>query len=239
MIDYESQFEKSPAAMATAQMQITSIFKRVYGWMSAGLLLSGVVAWWTAASGLYMRVLTRGGLTVCIIGELALVWVLSASAHKMSAFLASALFLLYSAVNGLTLSIVFIAYDLALVERAFFITGGMFAGLALWGTFTKENLSSIGHICGMALWGVIIASIVNIFVASSLMDWILSYAGVLVFTGLTMYDAQKIKELATGESQLDMLAIRRLSIIGALTLYLDFINLFLCILRILGGKSRD
>lgn len=112
----------------------------------------------------------------------------------------------------------------------------MFGGLALWGTFTKGDLLSIGSVCGMALWGLVIAGIVNLFTQSSGLDLIVSFVGILVFTGLTMYDAQKVKQMAAAEGSMDSAAIRRVGILGALTLYLDFINLFLHILRFLGRK---
>ena len=202
----------------------------------AGLALSGVVAWYTAASGLWQRMLTGPGMMVCIIAELVLVFTLSGTINKLPVAVAYAMFLGYSALNGLTLSIVFIAYELALVQRVFFITAGMFGGLALWGTFSKEDLSSIGSMCGMALWGLIIAGVVNLFVGSSRMDWILSLAGVAVFTGLTMYDAQKIKQLAATEATMDGATIHKVGIMGALSLYLDFVNLFLRLLRIMGRR---
>lgn len=236
MVDYESKFENPPYASRRGQFQIATVFKFVYGWMFAGLALSGIVAWCTAASGLWQRILTGPGMIVCIIAELALVFILSSAINKLPVAIAYAMFLGYSALNGLTLSVVFIAYELALVQRVFFITAGMFGGLALWGTFTKEDLSSIGSICGMTLWGLIIAGIVNIFVRSSGFDWILSLAGVAIFTGLTMYDAQKIKRLAASEGLMDGATVHKVGIIGALTLYLDFINLFLHLLRLMGRK---
>ena len=236
MVDYESKFENPPYAARRGQLQVATVFKFVYGWMFAGLTLSGIVAWYTAASGLWQRILTGPGMIVCIIAELALVFILSSAINKIPVAIAYAMFLGYSALNGLTLSVVFIAYELALVQRVFFITAGMFGGLALWGTLTKEDLSSIGSICGMALWGLIIAGIVNIFVRSSGFDWILSLAGVAVFTGLTMYDAQKIKRLAASEGLMDGATMYKVGIIGALTLYLDFINLFLHLLRLMGRK---
>ena len=126
----------------------------------------------------------------CIVAELALVFVLSMAINKLPVGVAYLMFLGYAALNGLTLSVVFIAYELALVQKVFFITAGMFGGLALWGTFTKGDLSSVGSVCGMALWGLIIA-------------------GILIFTGLTMYDAQKVMQMAAAEGAVDSAAIRR------------------------------
>jgi FtsH-binding integral membrane protein len=146
--------------------------------------------------------------------------------------MATGMFALYAALNGLTLSFIFAAYEIALIQNVFFVTAGMFAGLALWGTFTKNDLTSVGSICGMALWGIIIASIVNMFFGSSGFDLIISFAGVLVFTGLTMYDAQKIRQIAEHENMMDRESLIKIGVVGALSLYLDFINLFLYLLRL-------
>ena len=236
MVDFEKEFGKPTYATGLKETLIAATFKRVYGWMCAGLALSGVVAWYTAASGLYERVLTGGGFTICIVAELALVFALSAAINKLPAFVATLMFLGYAALNGLTLSIVFIAYEIALVQKVFFITAGMFGGLAVWGTVTKGDLSKMGSICYMALWGLIVAGIVNIFTRSSGLDWICSFAGILIFSGLTMWDAQKIRLMADQESAMDTATARKIGILGALALYLDFVNLFLHILRFMGRK---
>jgi len=237
MIDFEKQFGSPEYATQTRSTKLATTFKVVYGWMFVGLLLSGLVAWYTAATNLWKTVLMGPGFFGCIIAELALVFILTGAIRKLSVFAACALFVLYAAVNGLTLSIVFIAYDLGTIQRVFFITAGMFGGLAAWGTLTKGDLSSMGSICGMALWGLIIASVVNMFLHSSGLEWLVSFAGILIFTGLTMYDAQKIRELASAEGSLDSTAIQKAGILGALALYLDFVNLFLYILRFLGKKK--
>ena len=132
------------------------------------------------ASGLWQKILTGPGMTICIIAELAMVFVLSAAIRKLPEGIAYLLFIGYAALNGLTLSVVFIAYELALVQRVFFITAGMFGGMVLYGTFTKSDLSSIGAVCGMALWGLIIALLVNLFLKSSGLDWIVTIAGVVI-----------------------------------------------------------
>ena len=238
MIDYEKQFEKPAYEVGEWQTYVAKVFKLAYGWMSAGLLLSGLVAWYTAASGLWQAVLMGPGLWICIIAEIVLVWVLSASIQKLSLAVACIMFTAYAALNGLTLSVVFIAYEIALVQRVFFITAAMFGGLAVYGTVTRSDLSGMGAICGMALWGLIIASIVNLFFHSSGFDWIVSFAGVIIFSGLTMWDAQKIKLFAQGAGNVDEETRHKAALLGALELYLDFVNLFLCLLRIL-GRSRD
>lgn len=238
MVDYEKEFGKPGYQIRglDAKSGTASIFRQVYGWMTVGLTLSGVIAWCTAHSGLWERILTGPAFLGCIIAELALVMILSWAINKLPAFVALVMFIAYAALNGVTLSVVFIAYELALVEKVFFITGGMFAGLVLWGSFTRDDLTSIGSFCGMALWGLIIAGIANWFFRSSGLDFICSIVGVLVFTGLTMYDAQKIKALAAAQHTMDAVTIRKCAIIGALELYLDFVNLFLHILRILGRR---
>ena len=238
MIDFEKQFGRPDYAFGTRQIQVAATFKIVYGWMCAGLALSGVVAWLTASTGVWQAVLQGPGFAGCIIAELALVLVLGFAIQKMPVALAYLMFVAYAAVNGLTLSVVFIAYELALVQKVFFITAGMFGGLAIWGSVTKSDLSGVGSVCGMALWGLILAGVVNLFTRSSGLDWIISFAGILIFTGLTMYDAQKIRRLAAAEGALDRAALHRVGILGALTLYLDFINLFLHILRFLGHGNR-
>ena len=236
MIDYEKEFERPTYVEKTDLVAAT--FKRVYGWMCGGLLLSGLVAWYTATSGLWQKVLMGPGMMICLVVEVALVIGLSAGIRKMSAAVAALLFAVYAAVNGLTLSIVFIAYKLAVVERVFFITAGMFGGFALYGTLTRSDLSSIGSVCGMGLWGLIVAGLVNIFFGATRFDWIISIAGIVIFSGLTMYDAQKVKALAAAEGSLDSATARKLGILGALNLYLDFVNLFLYLLRFF-GRSRD
>ena len=237
MIDFEKEFTSPQFNIAADERTaVASVFRSVYGWMCAGLALSGVVAWYTVASGLWKTIVTGGVFTICIVAELALVIVLSAAIRKLSAGAALLMFLAYAALNGLTLSVVFIAYDLALVQRVFFMTAAMFGGLAVWGSVTKSDLSSVGSVCGMALWGLVVASIANIFFKSSSLDWICSFAGILIFSGLTMYDAQKIRALAASGRALDEKEMRKIAIIGSLELYLDFINLFLHILRFFGRR---
>ena len=236
MVDFEKAFDRPGYAVGARATTVAATFKIVYGWMAAGLALSGAIAWYTASSGLWKTVLSGPGFTACLVAELALVFVLSLAIKKLPVAVACLMFVAYAALNGLTLSVVFIAYKLALVQRVFFITAGMFGGLAVWGTVTKGDLSGIGSMCGMALWGLIVAGLVNLFLRSSGMDWILSFAGIVIFTGLTMYDAQKIKNLAAEEKTLDDTAVWKAGMIGALQLYLDFVNLFLHILRFMGKK---
>lgn len=237
MIDFEKQFGNPTYKTARQTTAVSSVFALVYGWMAGGLALSGLVAWYTWTSGLWERILTGGGFMICVLAEFALVFALSAAIGKIPTALAYLLFAAYAAVNGLTLSVVFIAYELALVQKVFFITAGMFGGLALWGTVTKGDLSSVGSICGMALWGLILAMIVGIFWHSTGLELLITFAGIAIFAGLTMYDAQKIKMLAAAEGSLDADSRQKVAIMGALALYLDFINLFLYLLRFFGRKK--
>ena len=231
MVDYEKQF-----GLATTEWKLAKVICIVYGWMAAALTLSGAAAWYVFSSGLCERLVRNNGMAVCVVSELVLVLVLSLAINKLPAFIAFLMFILYSLLNGVTLSVVFMVYQLASVQHVFFIAAGMFAGLVAYGSATMSDLTSIGAFCGMALWGLLVAAIVNIFFRSARMEWIVSFAGIVVFTGLTMYDAQKIRQLAAREEHLDRVTISKLGLMGALNLYLDFVNLFLYILRLLGKK---
>jgi FtsH-binding integral membrane protein len=206
---------------------------RVYGWMTAALAVTGIVAMLTASSEAAMRFIfaNRGVFYGLLIGELLLVMVLAAAVHKMSAAVATAAFVAYAAINGLTLSAIFIIYTKGSIATTFFVTGGTFGAMAIWGATTKRQLDGLGHFCWMGLIGLIIASIVNIFMHSETLYWLVTYAGVLVFVGLTAYDTQKIRQARLGASTQGAIS-------GALMLYLDFINLFLYLLRLLGDRRR-
>lgn len=242
MNDYEKYFDSGRGGlgpeMTVRQSHLARTFRLVYGWMCGGLAISGAIAWYVASSGLWQKVVSGPGITFCIIAQLALVFILSAAINKLAAPAACLMFIAYAALNGLTLSTIFVAYELATIQRVFFITAGMFGGFALYGSFTRSNLSGIGSVCGMALWGLIIAGVVNMFCKSSGLDWAISFAGVVIFSGLTMYDTQKIRQIADAEGSMDSQTVFKLGIIGALSLYLDFINLFLYLLRFFGNR-RD
>lgn len=238
MVDYTKLFDSSVEVEQNRSVVVQSIFRSVYGWMTVGLAASGVTAWLTYATGFFQTIFTTPLFWLCIIAEFALVIGLSAGIRKMSTGVASFFFLLYSVVNGLTLSSIFLIYARSSLQSIFFITAAMFGGLALFGSVTKKDLSSIGAVCGMGLWGVVIALVVNIFLRSARLDWAVSLVGIAIFTGLTLWDAQKIKILANlAAEQGDRADIRKASIIGALQLYLDFINLFLMMLRIFGNRK--
>jgi FtsH-binding integral membrane protein len=226
--------------LTQARQEASTIFlAKVFNWMAIGLGLTGLVAFFTASSGLAMQIVTSPLFFILIIAELGMVFYLSARVDKMQAATATGLFVAYAVVNGLTLSTIFLRYTGSSIAGTFFITAGMFGAMAVYGVVTKRDLSGLGSFLFMGLIGIIIASLVNMFMHSSALSWVISMAGVLVFTGLTAYDVQRIK--AMGEqgimAQGDEM-IKKGSIMGALALYLDFINLFLSLLSFFGG-SRD
>ena len=224
----------------TARKEASTIFlAKVFNWMAMGLGLTGIIAWLTASSGLAMSIVGSPMFMILIFAELGMVFYLSARIDKIQPGTATGLFLGYAVLNGLTLSTVFLAYTGASIGGTFVITAGMFGAMAVYGMVTKRDLSGMGSFLFMGLIGIIIASVVNIFLKSSSVYWAISVIGVLVFVGLTAWDVQKIKTMGEqGIMEQGEAAIRKGSIIGALALYLDFINLFLMLLRFFGG-SRD
>ena len=224
---------------AQAQVQVNQFIRSVYNWMAAGLALTGVVALYIASNETLIRLIFSNQLLFfgLIIGELALVFFLSARIQKIQASTATGMFLLYSALNGLTLSFVFLIYTSSSVASVFFICAATFGACSVYGMITKRDLTSMGGFMTMGLIGIVIASLVNMFIQSSGMSMIISYVGVIVFVGLTAYDTQKLKMMALSQpAGLDAGVVRKGTILGALTLYLDFINLFLMLLRILGDR---
>ena len=235
----ENYIENSGIDQSVVESAQRTLMKNVYWWMALALVVTGLSAFYTASSPRLLEAIFGSGLFIgLIIAELIMVIILSARINKMSFVAAGIVFVIYSIVNGLTLSSILIVYTMESVASTFFITAGTFAAMAIVGTITKKDLSSIGQILFMALIGLIIATIVNIFLKSSMMSYIISYVGVAVFVGLTAYDAQKIKNLihqyGTDLSDDNM----KLALMGSLSLYLDFINLFLYLLRIFGSR-RD
>jgi membrane protein len=223
-------------AMSTA---FPALMRKVFVWMTLALAITGLTAYGVATSPTILSLIFSSKVTFfgLIIAEFALVFAISGAINRLSLSTATLLFILYSVVNGATLSTIFFAFSVATIGKVFFITAGTFGAMALVGYTTKTDLTSMGKLLFMALLGIIIASVVNMFVGSSGLDLILSYVGVLVFVGLTAYDTQKIKQMCqtapdAGESA------QKLALIGALSLYLDFINLFLYLLRIF-GNNRD
>jgi FtsH-binding integral membrane protein len=228
-------------AQPRTHVQATNAFLRgVYNWMAIGLGLTALVAYAVAATPAVLQAIYTNQILLwgLFLGQIGLVIAISGAVHRMSAGTATGLFLLYSALNGATLSAIFLVYTMSSIFKAFIVCTGMFAAMSVYGATTKKDLTSWGSFLFMGLIGVIIASIVNIFMASSALDFVISGVGVLVFTGLTAYDSQKLKAMGESAPMDDAVAIRRGTILGALTLYLDFINLFLFLLRFF-GTGRD
>lgn len=216
-----------------------ALMRKVYVWMTLALVLTGITAFGVASSpGLMMTIFqTPAIMWGLIIAELAIVITVSAAINKLSLTTATLLFVLYSVLNGATFSLIFAVYTMSSIANVFFITAGTFGVMAAYGYFTKRDLSSWGKLLLMALIGLIIATLVNIFlVKSSGFDLILSYAGVLIFVGLTAYDTQKIKQMLAMQTDMGEGA-QKVALLGALSLYLDFINLFLYLLRIFGKRE--
>jgi FtsH-binding integral membrane protein len=214
------------------------LMRKVYVWMSLALAITGFTAYGVATSpglmqAIYANQFFFWGL---IIAEFALVIGVSAAIDRLSLATATLMFILYSVINGALLSYIFIVYTASSVSTAFFITAGTFAAMALYGYTTKTDLTSWGKLLLMALIGLIIATLVNVFVKSSTFDLILSYVGVLIFVGLTAYDSQKIKQMLLEAPDAGE-AAQKVALLGALSLYLDFINLFLYLLRIFGKRE--
>lgn len=211
---------------------------KVYGWMGFGLLITGFIAWYTASSEELLGFIfaSRWIFFGLIILELVAVGVLVSLINKMTASMATLVFLLYALLNGLTMSLIFVVYTAESIASTFFVTAGTFGVMSIYGYFTKTDLSRWGNLLFMGLVGIMIASIANFFMKSEMLYWITTYAGVLIFVGLTAYDTQKIKRMnIIGNEGSD--EDHKEAIMGALTLYLDFINLFLFLLRIFGRRK--
>ena len=223
-----------------AQIRVNEFVRSVYNWMAIGLGLTGFVAYYVAHSQALMQLIFGNKLIFfgLIIGELALVFSISARIQRMQASTATGLFMLYSALNGATLSIIFVIYTQSSITSTFFICAATFVTCSIFGWSTKRDLTSVGGFMTMGLIGIIIASVVNMFIRSSAMSMIISYIGVLVFVGLTAYDTQQLKTMALSQpNDVGAGVLRKGAILGALKLYLDFINLFLMLLRILGNRE--
>ncbi len=221
-----------------ANSGIQAYMAQVYGWMTCGLLLTAFVAWFTARTPALMGFIFSSNITFfgLMIAQLGLVFVISGMIQRLSGAAATGLFMLYSALTGLTLSSILILYTSTSIASTFVITAGMFGAMSLYGYTTKRDLSGMGSMLFMGLIGIVLASVVNIWMKSPALTWAITYIGVLVFVGLTAYDTQKLKRIGEQISADDTENFRKYSIVGALTLYLDFINLFLMLLRIFGNR---
>jgi len=224
------------------QVRVNSFVRSVYNWMAIGLALTGFVAYGVANSPELTRIIFGNPMLLfgLIIAQLGLVFYISARIYKIQAGTATALFVVYSALNGVTLSSIFLAYAQSSITSTFFICAAPFVGCSIYGWTTRRDLTSFGGFLMMGLIGIIIASVVNMFFQSSAVSAIVSYIGVFVFIGLTAYDTQAIKNMAVNQpADVGAAAVRKGAILGALKLYLDFINLFLLLLRIFGGSRSE
>jgi FtsH-binding integral membrane protein len=234
-LNFDAMTREQGLSMSAA---FPALMRKVYVWMTLALMITGATAYGVATSpgiqmALFSNQLLFWGL---VIAEFALVIGISAAINRLSLTTATLMFVLYSVINGAMLSSIFLIYTMSSIASVFFITAGTFGVMALIGYTTKKDLTSMGRILFMALIGIIIATVVNIFLKSSGLQMIVSYLGVLIFVGLTAYDSQKIKnmlQMAPDASE----ASQKLALLGALTLYLDFVNLFIYLLRIFGRRE--
>jgi len=218
-------------------VRVTAFLSKVYGWMFLGLLITAGTALIVASSPVLIEtlILNRFLFWMLLFAQIGLVWYMAARVEKMSPATAAGMFLLYSAVVGITTSVIFLVYTSASIVSSFVITAGMFGAMAVFGTFTRRSLAGWGQFLFMGLIGVLIAMVVNIFWLNDALSFVISVVGVIVFTGLTAYDAQRLKAMAVA---LPDGRVGSYAVVGALSLYLDFINLFFFILRLFGGRRN-
>jgi len=216
---------------------IASFFNAVYGWMAAGLGLTALVAWLASNNAQAMTATHGPMIIVLFIAQIVLVMAISGAVNRISANVATLMFLVFSALNGVTLAGIFLVYAHVTLAGTFLVTAVTFGAMSVYGMVTQRDLTRFGNLLFMALIGIILASVVNWFLASSALYMAVTYLGVLLFVGLTAYDTQRLKGLAAGTANNSAMAARY-SIVGALMLYLDFLNLFLFLLQILGSGDR-
>ena len=239
MSNYVKNYDAaSYGVTSTSATVFTVIMRKVYLWMTLALALSGLTAYYVSGNYSLMEtiIMNRAVFWILIIAEFGLVIGLSAAINKLSFPVAAIMFAAYSIINGMLLSVIFVAYTTSSIATTFFVTAGTFAAMAVIGTVTKTDLTKLGSILLMALIGIIIATVVNLFLHNETMDIVISGIGVLVFTGLTAYDAQKIKLMAEQAEEVND-STQKIAVLGALSLYLDFINLFLYLLRFMGNRK--
>ena len=234
------QANATQAAPQQSEWSLTTymaqVMRKVYLKMFLGLLVTALTSWFVLNNEtILMTLIQSSGLLIGLcVAELALVFILSLAINKLSSPVATLLFYVYAVINGVTLTPIFLIYTMSSIALTFFVTSGVFLAMTIYGYVTKSDLTKIGSFLVMALIGLIVCTIINVFWANSTMDWIISFAGVIIFLGLTAWDTQKIKQMA---QETDEVNAGKLATLGALSLYLDFINLFLYLLRFLG--SRD
>lgn len=223
-----------------SQVRVNSFISSVYNWMAIGLAITGGVAYVVSTNEYLVRLIAGNFMVLMLLfaAEIGLVFYLSARIQKIEASTATFMFALYAALNGASLSLLFLVYTHASIASTFFICAATFTACSIYGMVTKKDLTSMGGFMAMGLVGIIIASLVNMFLKSPMIYMIISYVGVLVFVGLTAYDTQKLKHMALSQpADLEAGVIRKGAVLGALTLYLDFINMFVFLLQILGDRK--
>lgn len=222
------------------EMALSALMSKVYLWMTMALAITGLTAFYVSQNLNIVAAVFSSKLTIwgLVIAELAIVWGLSSRIMRISFATAGILFGIYSILNGVLLSSIFLLYHMDVITQAFIATAGTFGAMTLVGTFVKRDLSAIGRFLFMALIGLIVATVINIFWTSNTLYWAITYLGVLIFCGLTAYDTQKIRAIMLENSSPENYEVgMKLALLGSLTLYLDFINLFLYLLRIFDSKK--
>ena len=220
-------------------INMPGLMRDVYAWMAIALVITGFTAYTVAGSPLLLGLVfsSKFGMWGLVLATVALVWHLSSAVGRMSLKKVAAMFLVYSVLNGITMASIFVVYTMTSIASVFFITAGTFGVMSVYGYVTKADLTKMGNICLMALFGLIVATVVNLFMDNTLLQTIVAYAGILIFVGLTAYDTKRIRELAYTYNARATDEGQKLAIMGALTLYLDFINLFIYMLRIFGDRK--
>ena len=244
MSSYDSDARRTPGGMAVPppiagqiDAGLRAHMQRVYGYMAGGLALTGIVAYAAAASGFYQAIAATPLIWIVMLAPLGFVLALSFGIQRMSAGTAMALFWIYAAVMGLSLGSIFLVFTGESIARVFFITAATYGAMSLYGYTTKSDLSGFGSFLLMGLIGIVIASIVNIFIGSSALQFAISIIGVIVFVGLTAYDTQRIKQMYLESDTFEV--ARKKALLGALALYLDFINLFMILLQLFGQRREN
>lgn len=239
---YESNYGQTITVSPTQQLAMSRYVSRTYGWMFLGLLVTGLVSYLVASSEAAINAIIRNQWMFfgVVIAQLGIVMSLSMAYQRLTAAMATLGFLAYSALTGLTFSVIFLVYTMSSIGSVFMITAGMFGGLALFGTVTKKDLTGLGAFVGMGLWGLILVGLANMFIQSESLSLGLSVVSVLVFAGLTAYDAQKIRAMAyQAATSGNANEGDKSAVFGALMLYLNFINLFWALLRLFGDRRSE
>lgn len=238
-MEYNTNYNMGSAEIQSRSREavVSKVFRNVYLWMCGALVVTALSAYYVASHPGVMAMIFGNQLLFwgLIIAEFGLVIGLSAAINKISALTATLMFLLYSVINGITLASIFLIYELGSIGTTFLITAGTFGVMAVYGTVTKKDLSKIGSLCIMAVIGLILATVVNLFLKNTMFDMIISGIGVIAFVGLTAYDAQAIKAMLYGAEEND--TTNKIAVLGALSLYLDFVNMFLYLLRFFGRRN--